>query len=74
MMGSFRALVARQSSDGQEVGFANWTEGDLPAGDVTVAVEYSSFNYKDGLALSGKNRILRKFPIVPGIDFAGRVI
>ncbi|TDR89840.1 MDR family oxidoreductase [Enterovirga rhinocerotis] len=74
MTDSFRALVATQAGDRQEIGFTTWTDADLPAGDVTVAVEYSSFNYKDGLALAGKNRILRKFPIVPGIDFAGRVL
>jgi acrylyl-CoA reductase (NADPH) len=39
-----------------------------------VRVEYSSFNYKDGLALKGKNRILRSYPIIPGIDFAGTVL
>lgn len=74
MTDNFRALVATQVGDKQEIGFTNWNEADLPAGDVTVAVEYSSFNYKDGLALKGKNRILRKFPIVPGVDFAGRVL
>lgn len=74
MTDSFRALVATQDGDRQGIAFADWTDADLPAGDVTVAVEYSSFNYKDGLALKGKNRILRKFPIVPGIDFAGRVL
>lgn len=74
MTDTFRALVASQVGDKQENAFTNWTEAELPAGDVTVAVEYSSFNYKDGLALAGKNRILRKFPIVPGIDFAGRVL
>ena len=74
MTDSFRALVANQVGDKQEIGFASWTEADLPPGDVTVAVEYSSFNYKDGLALAGKNRILRKFPMVPGIDFAGHVL
>ena len=75
MTDDFRALVAEQGSDKtQHIGFKNWTDTDLPPGDVTVAVEYSSFNYKDGLALKGKNRILRTFPMVPGIDFAGHVL
>jgi len=74
MSDSFRALVAEEQAGAQQIGFKTWTEADLPAGNVTVAVEYSSFNYKDGLALKGKNRILRKFPMVPGIDLAGRVL
>lgn len=73
MADTFRALVARQVDGAQKVGIENLQEADLPAGDVTVDVEYSSFNYKDGLALQGKSRILRSFPIVPGIDFAGTV-
>jgi len=46
---------------------------DLPAGDVTVAVSHSTINYKDGLAITGRGKIVRKFPFVPGIDFAGTV-
>jgi acrylyl-CoA reductase (NADPH) len=46
----------------------------LPAGDVTVAVQFSSLNYKDGLAITGKGRIIRRYPMVPGIDLAGRVL
>lgn len=69
----FRALLARKTEDGQSVAMTRITEADLPAGDVTVDVEYSSFNYKDGLALKGLGRILRTFPMVPGIDFAGTV-
>jgi len=45
----------------------------LPAGDVTVEVDYSCLNYKDALAITGKGKIIRQFPMVPGIDFAGRV-
>lgn len=69
----FRALVARKEGNGQIVALEMLTDVDLPEGDVTIDVEYSSFNYKDGLALKGLNRILRKYPIVPGIDFAGTV-
>ncbi len=50
------------------------TDADLPDGDVTVDVEYSSLNYKDGLALTGKGRIVRSYPMVPGIDLTGTVI
>lgn len=73
MTETFRAIVARRSGDGQSVAIETLSDADLPAGDVTVRVEYSSFNYKDGLALTGRNRILRNHPIVPGIDFAGTV-
>jgi len=69
----FRALVARKDGAGQTVALETLTDADLPEADVTVDVEYSSFNYKDGLALKGLNRILRQYPIVPGVDFAGTV-
>lgn len=74
MPDSFRALVARQVDGVQKTTIEKLQESDLPAGDVTVRVEYSSFNYKDGLALQGKNRILRDYPVIPGIDFAGTVL
>lgn len=70
---TFCALVARRTEGGQAIALERITEADLPEADVTVDVEYSSFNYKDGLALTGANRILRTFPMVPGIDFAGTV-
>lgn len=72
---TFRAIVARRDETTGNVSVALETisEADLPPGDVLVDVEYSSFNYKDGLALTNKAKILRKFPIVPGIDFAGTV-
>jgi len=69
----FNALLVTKDDDGQHVGFARLDETDLPDGDVTVAVEYSTLNYKDGLALTG-GPILRSFPIVPGIDLAGVVV
>ncbi|WP_394102082.1 acrylyl-CoA reductase (NADPH) [Xanthobacter wiegelii] len=70
---TFRALMARKTDAGQAIAIETITEAELPAGDVTVDVEYSSFNYKDGLALKGMSRILRALPMVPGIDFAGTV-
>lgn len=69
-MDSHRALVA--SGDGPAQ-FGQLTDADLPPGDVTVDVRYSSLNYKDGLAVSGKGKIVRKFPLVCGIDLAGVV-
>lgn len=71
--GKFRALVARQTDGKQSVAMEQLTVADLPEADVLVDVDYSSFNYKDGLGLSGLNRIFRQFPIIPGIDYAGTV-
>ncbi|MGY4573644.1 MDR family oxidoreductase [Bradyrhizobium sp. USDA 3256] len=73
MSNTFRALVARKIDNGQVIAIEDLTERELPEADVTVDVEFSSFNYKDGLALKGLSRILRTFPIVPGVDFAGTV-
>src|SRR3984885_9927643 len=53
--------------------FASIDESQLPAGDVTVRVDYSTLNYKDALAITGKAPVVRQFPMVPGIDFAGTV-
>ncbi|HOB60735.1 MAG TPA: MDR family oxidoreductase [Candidatus Competibacteraceae bacterium] len=71
---TFQALVLNQR-DGRTVAeMQTLTEADLPAGEVLVAVEYSSLNYKDGLAVTGKGKIVRQFPMVPGIDLAGTVL
>ncbi len=70
---TFKAIVARKSESGQVVALEQVDEAFLPAADVTVDVAYSTLNYKDGLALKGLGRILRTFPMVPGIDFAGTV-
>ena len=74
-MQTFQAIVARQNGDKGPVTIKleNIAETELPAADVLVDVQFSSLNYKDGLALQNKNRILRSFPIIPGIDFAGIV-
>ena len=69
----FRAILISKTEDGQKVEFVNFTEADLMEGDVTVDVSHSSVNYKDGLALTGKGPIIRKFPLIPGVDFAGTV-
>jgi acrylyl-CoA reductase (NADPH) len=74
MSDTFTALVLRETDDGHVGALEQLTDADLPDGDVTVAVEYSSLNYKDGLALAGRNRIVRSYPMVPGIDLTGTVI
>jgi acrylyl-CoA reductase (NADPH) len=72
-MTKFRAIVATKTDTGQKIELTTFDEKDLMEGDVTVAVEHSTVNYKDGLALTGKGPIIRKFPLIPGIDFAGTV-
>ena len=74
MAATFRALLATKEGDRQSVAVTELTEADLMDGDVTVAVEHSTVNYKDGLAIAGKVPIIRKFPLIPGVDLAGRVL
>ena len=71
---SFTALVLRETDDGPVGALEQLTDADLPDGDVTVDVEYSSLNYKDGLALTGRNKVVRSYPMVPGIDLTGTVV
>jgi acrylyl-CoA reductase (NADPH) len=69
----FRALVLDQSADGITAEVIELDDDRLPDGDVTVAVEWSSLNYKDGMILKGLGRLVRDYPHVPGIDLAGTV-
>jgi acrylyl-CoA reductase (NADPH) len=69
----FRAIQISKAEQGQKVDFVNLEESDLMEGDVTIAVSHSSVNYKDGLAITGKAPIIRKFPLIPGVDLAGTV-
>jgi acrylyl-CoA reductase (NADPH) len=72
-MGAFKAIVIDKGEGGQSVGVRDVEEAELMDGDVTVQVTHSTLNYKDGLALTGKAPVVRRFPMVPGIDFAGIV-
>ncbi|HKH95650.1 MAG TPA: MDR family oxidoreductase [Beijerinckiaceae bacterium] len=72
-MGAFRAVVIDKGEGGQTVALKDFDEADLMEGDVTVRVSHSTLNYKDGLALTGKAPVVRRFPMIPGIDFAGTV-
>ena len=75
MSDEFRALLLEQDEAGEtSVQLRALSEADLPDEDVLVAVEYSSLNYKDGLAITGKGRVVRDFPMIPGIDLAGTVL
>ena len=74
-MDRFKALLITrdEATKAQSVGVAELGLGDLMDGDVDVRVEYSTVNYKDGLAITGKLPVVRRFPLIPGIDFAGTV-
>lgn len=72
-MAAFKAIVIDKTEGGQTVRLTDFDEKDLMDGDVTVAVEWSTLNYKDGLALTGKSPVVRRFPMIAGIDFAGTV-
>ncbi len=73
-MTAFPAWLAIKNDDGYRVERRTLDDDVLMDGDVTVAVEYSTLNYKDGLALTGQAPIIRRFPLIPGIDLAGRVV
>ena len=72
-MSTFKALVATKGETGTNIAFTDFAESDLMEGDVTVRVTHSTVNYKDGLALTGKAPVVRRWPMIPGIDFSGRV-
>src|SRR5271170_3247540 len=73
MASSFKALVLHEDAGKVAPRIETIDEAALPDGDVLVAVEYSTLNYKDGMILNGLGRLVRTYPHVPGIDFAGRV-
>src|SRR5689334_17993262 len=72
-MGTFKAIRIDKAEKGTTVALTQFDEAELMEGDVTVAVEWSTLNYKDGLALTGKAPVVRRFPMIAGIDFAGTV-
>lgn len=72
---TFRALVARETEGSYKAAFEDLNDADLPqTGEVVLDVAYSSLNYKDGLAVTGRGKIIRRFPMVLGIDLAGTVV
>ena len=72
-MPTFKAIVIEKGDGGQKVALTDFDEADLMPGDVTVRVEWSTVNYKDGLAVTGKAPVVRRFPMIAGIDLAGTV-
>lgn len=73
MSNNFRCILVTKSESGAKGALAEFSESDLMEGDVTVDVSHSTLNFKDGLAITGASPVVRKFPLIAGIDFAGRV-
>ncbi len=69
----FSAILIEKGEAGQSAALTSLDDEQLPDGDVSIDVEFSTLNYKDGLAITGKSPVIRKFPMVPGIDLAGVV-
>ncbi|MET4213587.1 MDR family oxidoreductase [Bradyrhizobium sp. LA2.1] len=72
-MATFKAIRIDKADKGTTAALTQFDDGELMDGDVTVRVEWSTLNYKDGLALTGKAPVVRRFPMIAGIDFAGTV-
>lgn len=72
-MATFKAVLIEKTDSGQKVGLVDFDESDLMNGDVTIATQWSTLNYKDGLALTGKAPVVRRWPMIPGVDLAGTV-
>jgi acrylyl-CoA reductase (NADPH) len=70
---TFKAIVIEKADGGTKAALTDFDEANLMDGDVTIRVEYSTLNYKDGLAITGKSPVVRRFPMIAGIDFAGTV-
>lgn len=70
----FQGILIDKDEAGYRTGLQAIDESQLPEGDVTVQVAWSTLNYKDGLAMTGRAPVVRRFPMVPGIDFAGTVV
>ena len=73
-MASFKAIVVEKADKNQTVSLTDFDEANLMEGDVTVGVQWSTLNYKDGLAITGRAPVVRRFPMIPGIDLAGEVL
>jgi acrylyl-CoA reductase (NADPH) len=72
-MPTFKAIVIEKTGDAQKVALTDFDDKDLMEGDVTVRIEWSTVNYKDGLGITGKSPVVRRFPMIPGVDFSGTV-
>src|SRR6185295_10984662 len=70
---TFKALLATKKDKTISTSIVDMQEKDLMPGDVTIAVDYSTVNYKDAMAITGRVDVIRQFPLIPGIDLAGTV-
>ena len=71
---TFKALLAEKTREGISTRVVEMNEQELMPGDVTITVDYSTVNYKDAMAISGRVEVIRQFPLIPGIDLAGTVV
>ena len=69
----FKAVLINKEDDHYTASLQEIDESQLPDGNVTIDIQYSTLNYKDALAITGKSPVVRKFPMVPGIDLVGVV-
>ncbi len=69
----FKGILIEKDDNDYRASLQEIDESQLPEGDVTINVQYSTLNYKDGLAITGKSPVVRKFPMIPGIDLVGTV-
>ena len=67
-MATFKAIVIEKTESGQSAGLKDFDAKDLMEGDVSIAVEWSTVNYKDGLAITGRAPVVRRFPMIAGVD------
>src|SRR5437879_1541705 len=74
MSGDFRAFVVNQTSDGFKMGVERLRQHELPPGEVIIQVAYAAMNYKDALVCTAKGKVAQTYPLVPGVEFAGRVV
>jgi len=72
-VGTFKAIVITKGESGTSAALSDFNDNDLMEGDVTFRPEWSTVNYKDGLAVTGKSPVVRRFPMIAGIDGAGTV-
>ncbi len=72
-MSCFRSIRIDRSENSYDARYVDMDERDLMPGDVDLDVTHSAINYKDGLAVTGKGAVVRRFPMIPGVDLAGRV-
>src|SRR5215831_13097031 len=73
IVATFKAIRIDKADKGTTAALTQFDEAELMDGDVTVAVQWSTLNYKDGLAVTGKAPVVRRFPMIAGIDFSGTV-